>query len=739
MSGRSKGFPLREYTRLCDFFEDMFRKRGWNLKASICDVAESYARWMLMDCVEKEGPIKIGTMVKFVGEAPDNGASYEQPVLKTFRVTYETPEDITPCSSEMIWNYFQFVIDAAPRNRITDEEIMSKYFQFVINGAPKNNKAITHGEVVCNYFQFALDRLTGAKERFRSLADRICVQWYDKDWRPICIGLHEPPNLAELHDEDPTDLAPFQDLIARLKKEDQDWTPKSFIQRYYKLEPVSVEEKKNLLANGLTPEKDPEAFEPLIILLDESTAAIVENFKLRHGRPPSGIFPCTPEVPDDLVVENRYPIEVFDGTFIGEWVKIANKANFIPPEFFAESLKTFVGAIAGHRIVDEEAPTQENRFYTVLLSTEGGIGKSTAVQWTQELLSFSGLIYRSRLPRRIHIGASCEEFASGRAMLECFETQPRVIQVYDELAVFVEKIGITGSGGNLLGTVNTMYDSNVPPISKLKGAKERSATAPKECHNSILACSITDKWNVMFSGAGSENSGFFQRLNIIASDETRTVGKLRKPVNEISELALQIFKKLDALEYQKVVIRDTEEATAVFERWFEQFKEKMQDADDVSDVRGRLQVLCQRNKNILAWALDDSPVPETGNVTGHPETRIVEADADVIERAIKLTEYQLLARRNNQPVTGKTDWVLCENHIIKVLKTVGTITRKELYRKIHGDRYGIKVFSNALKNLRDERYIAITTEGKTRPAEMIEWVAGRPGHKKLKPLPAPGT
>jgi len=45
-------------------------------------------------------------MVKFVGEALDNGADYEQPVLKTLQ------------GGEIIWDYFQFVIDATPRHQI---------------------------------------------------------------------------------------------------------------------------------------------------------------------------------------------------------------------------------------------------------------------------------------------------------------------------------------------------------------------------------------------------------------------------------------------------------------------------------------------------------------------------------------------------------------------------------------------------------------------------------------------
>ena len=213
-------FILRERIRVVTFIEDMFRKRGWKLAASISDMAEVYAKLMMIRCAKNEGSMKIGTTVKFIGDAPDNGATYEQPVLNYIQVTWDTPESDSPSKVEEIWNYFQFVIDATPRHKIRDGEVMGKYFQFLINGAPKNNKGITHGEVVCNYFQCALDELTGRRERFRSLADSVCVQWYDKDWKPICIGLHEPANLAEVKDGGSEGPASFRQFVARLKEKD---------------------------------------------------------------------------------------------------------------------------------------------------------------------------------------------------------------------------------------------------------------------------------------------------------------------------------------------------------------------------------------------------------------------------------------------------------------------------------------------------------------------------------------
>ncbi len=232
----------------------------------------------------------------------------------------------------------------------------------------------------------------------------------------------------------------------------------------------------------------------------------------------------------------------------------------------------------------------------------------------------------------------------------------------------------------------------------------------------------------MFGGTSADNSGFFQRLNIIASNETRTVAKLKKPIEEMVALAARIAPMIQALDYQKLIVRDSPESKIRFDSWFEDFKARTK--QDSGDVRGRLNVLSQRTKNILGWALDDfdvtrlNPKAQEGQepIPCSPE-RIVELGVDVIEKAIQKAEYELLIRRANQPVIGETNWVVCENHIIKILKVSSKpLTRSQLYKRIHGERHGIKVFKTALDNLQFEKFVAVTVEGRTKPKELIEWI-----------------
>jgi hypothetical protein len=299
-------------------------------------------------------------------------------------------------------------------------------------------------------------------------------------------------------------------------------------------------------------------------------------------------------------------------------------------------------------------------------------------------------------------------------------------------------MSIQGTGEKLLGTVNQMFDSNEPPLSKLKGHRGRPPRAPKTAHNTILAASIEDKWSVAFAHSGSENSGLFQRVTIINSNSTNTVKKLAVPTEAMQVIGTKIARMVAPLEYQKALVRDTPEAEEIFESWFDEFKERTK--DDSPDVRGRINVQVQRNKNILAWALnpfeiEPPPLVRTVDLSKEdvpvntyvrpqlPPTREILVTPDIMRRALKLAEYQLAVRRVSQPIVGASDWVICENKIRQIVKNFGgPISRSQLSKMIHVERFGIKTFSIALQNLQNESQITITKGGVNRRTEMIEWV-----------------
>jgi hypothetical protein len=410
----------------------------------------------------------------------------------------------------------------------------------------------------------------------------------------------------------------------------------------------------------------------------------------------------------------EYPLSAWNGTLYGEFAATCGRDNHIPRHFFVESLKTIVGAVCGHRM-NLEGVTQEARFYTVLLGP-GGIGKSTAANWALNMLLDSGLVYNAEgdgPPKYKNIGCYVDGgFASAVGLIEAFCEHPRILQFYDELAVPVEKFTIAGSGRGFMGVNCSLYESSsLPPTHRVKGVKH----LPKEAHASLLGCSTAEKWEAMFAKSGAEESGFFQRLNLAATDSTDTVALLKDP--DLNEVRRRLIEKIEHLEDHQVEVVVIDGAQKLFTKWHESLK--VRTAGDTVDISGRLNVIVLRNALHLAWLLE-RPAP------GAPGSVRYSLDANIMARAIALADHELETRRAYRPVIGNNDWALCENLVRKWMSALKSISRKKLYDKIHAERFGLRPLNQALINLEAEGLIKIM---KTQPGaaggrskEIIDWV-----------------
>ncbi len=399
----------------------------------------------------------------------------------------------------------------------------------------------------------------------------------------------------------------------------------------------------------------------------------------------------------------EYPFWAWNGTLYEEFANHCGQDNLIPKEFFIESIKTIVGSICGHRVLPERMPHQEARFYTILLSEHGGIGKSSAVNWSKELFIGTGLLYdiaQDGPGAFINIGAAQGGFASGSGLITNGLTRhARILQNYDEVTSLIEKFSITGSGDAFLDAINTLFESGYAPGNVIRASKiKEMPTAP--VHNSILGCSTFEKWNSAFVRTNSESSGFFQRLNIISSKSNDVVPGLKSP--DLSALRDKFVRKIQPLEFQIVQVNPTTEATKLLEDWHRDKKTEWKDYP--TDVKGRIQVMSWRNASHLAWLLGGDFPP---NPDGAAEPVIVECDQDVMERAIALAEYEIAVRFSHQPAIGNNEWALVENLIKKVTKERGQIGRQELYREIRADKFGIRTFDKAIDNLYQEGLIEL--------------------------------
>jgi len=419
--------------------------------------------------------------------------------------------------------------------------------------------------------------------------------------------------------------------------------------------------------------------------------------------------------------EFEYPYWCWNGTLYEDFAALCGENNVVPKEYMIESIKTVMGAICGHRIYPFKTPSQESRFYTVLIGP-GGTGKTSAARWARDLFIGTGLLYElSQNGAYSNIGCAQGSFASSSGLIKNgFSRHSRILQFYDEATTMIEKFGITGSGDSFLDAQNQLYEAGAMPQLTTKEHKDESPLrAGQLVHNSILSCTTKEKWASSFVKTNSESSGFFQRLNVITNDSEDTVANFMDP--DLTALRDSFVKKIQPLEYQNVVVMKLPEASDMLEKWYKEKRAEFREMP--TDVTGRIQVLVQRNASHLAWLMAGDIVPDPDKANEPIE---VVCDEDIMSRALALAEYQIGARHAHQPAPGKNDWAIVENMIKITIKRKGAMQRSKLHREIRADKYGINAFDKAITNLVQEGIVKIAQkEGETkrgRKAQIIMWV-----------------
>jgi len=369
------------------------------------------------------------------------------------------------------------------------------------------------------------------------------------------------------------------------------------------------------------------------------------------------------------------------------------------------------------------------------LTKIGGVGKGTAFKAIMDLLIGTGLFYDLRQDGSgafLNIGCAQGTFSSSAGLLNNgFTRHNRIIEIYDELTKLLEKFSIPGSGDAYLDDLNTLFEAGAYMPSLTKDSKVGAITGTQ--HLSILGGTTFEKWNSAFVKTTAEGSGFFQRLNIVSSDETETVAEIPPfNFNEGDGLVLRnkLLSKLTPLEFQKVVFEKTPDAEKMLNDWHVSFK--LDHRDDPSELTGRLNVLVTRNYEHLAFMLAPD-APKTPENADRP-IKIL-CDAATMEKAIALAEYQFVARAKHRPAQGANEPALIEDMIGLTLRASEKkrLSRSDLYKKSGLRKYGLNLFNRVLDAMNNEGLVTIgqKTSNATdaavrgRKAQIVIWV----GHK----------
>jgi len=395
----------------------------------------------------------------------------------------------------------------------------------------------------------------------------------------------------------------------------------------------------------------------------------------------------------------EYPVEVWDGTLYGEYAKIATKGNFIPPEFFIESAKTVVGAIAGDR------DGANLRQLTVIVGVVGK-GKGTAARNTQR--EFRGLpeeneeasadLLRNETVESIHqhIGAVLANSASEVGLYRSAKACERVLLTPTEFSEFLAKMKIENSA--LSSNIRELFDTSW--FTPTTSAKRESKNLPTRCLLSLLSTTQRKTLETALSTQGGLGEGLESRITWIYNEERRTVAALEKP--QLDEWRKKLFAKLLALENDGQAFVFDRGAIELLNVWWKSVQQAEEQNDEIIT---RLNVLALRNALHLAWLRTEPGRSTTWKV-----------ERDDVAKAIRLGDYQLATRRFL--IVGEADNpIACQQEKIRAyLRRHGPSTFREIKKGRNAARVGTEIHKRALVGLiDDDEVVREETERKNSP------------------------
>ena len=447
---------------------------------------------------------------------------------------------------------------------------------------------------------------------------------------------------------------------------------------------------------------------------------------------------------EQAIEQNPYPIHIWEGTPYYEFAVLAHgegeTANFIPLEYFVNTLMTVTGAICGHRIFPTFSPDMPAHFFTVLLSVAGGAGKNEAMQWAKSCYKNTGLLFQVGLQTCSNIGAMHTDFGSARGLIEKFMEYPSILGEYGEITTAVEKFGIKGSGTSFLDFLLNSYDKMEPNWSVIKGMK-LPANLPERINNSFLAASTDRRWDDSMASRSFET--FIQRLNIVDTAEIRTVFELWTP--EVSEIRKKLMSRVGLLEEYKLIWNYSGDARRIGKEWHDSLLERIRksldnsEADiDESEIYGRIQVFAHRIVGHLALWLAPLPTGPDGQPTrpnwmeGTAETRVkraesqdkewrVEITGGMMSKAIEAAEYLLRVRSRVMPTESHDARARIENLIKKWAVRLKYCRWPELKRRANLRKYSSKDADQCLFNIARTGALKIKKDPSA-PEDQRNWV-----------------
>ena len=327
-----------------------------------------------------------------------------------------------------------------------------------------------------------------------------------------------------------------------------------------------------------------------------------------------------------------------------------------PIEFFFFAYLTCLGnALSGKIWIDSEL-NDDPRMYTLLLGESARTRKSTAINKTVGLFESALTDYNV-----------CRGIGSAEGLQEELKEYPNTLLVLDEFKAFVGKTKIQSSV--LLPCVATLFHEN-----RYKNRTKKNKLDIQNAHLSMLAASTPETFENTWDGSFSD-IGFDNRLFIVPGKSTRKIAiPPRLPDATYQELRNDLGEVITQAD--KIGTYPIEaDAMKLYNDWYQN--------RETSYLSRRLATYARR----LMPLLPANDLRET-------------IEADIIQNAIDIVEWQLQMRRLHNPIDAEGKVAFMEQKITRILER-GAINVRALRQRASADRFGLWAFKSALNNLKE--------------------------------------
>lgn len=337
-----------------------------------------------------------------------------------------------------------------------------------------------------------------------------------------------------------------------------------------------------------------------------------------------------------------------------------------PQHFFFISYLVCLGSFIPVSL--ESELRMQCRIYALLLGQSADDRKSTAINKTVDYFHNTLTTF-----------SVCYGVGSAEGLQKRLKDSSRLLLCLDEFKQFVSKCKIDGSV--LLPFVNTLFESN-----RYEAQTKTMSIDLEDVHLSLLAASTLETYERTWD-ASFTDIGFNNRLFIVpGSGERRFSFPMKIPDTE------KHFLQKDLAELLKFIgegleIGITQEGRELYDQWYLDYNRSIHSK--------RLDVYALRFMMLMAINEFKKKI-----------------DRDIVEKVIKLMDWQLTVRQLHDPIDADSKMANMEEKIRRALKTFGAQSDRTLQKRVHAERAGSWIYMTARSNLESVKQIGFDKTSK---------------------------